>query len=158
MLLPDLLHSQLFDFPHCAHHCRSMLGGWQPDHACPLIPQANAEDRLPSWARNQQRGGAASNGPQVVVPTGVPRRRGSAATTTTSTAAAASNGRPGGPTRADSGKRGSAAAAAGGPGAGRAAGGGDEKGLRGKSEYLGPDGDIAANLERDMLDRSPGVK
>jgi hypothetical protein len=27
-----------------------------------------------------------------------------------------------------------------------------------KSEYMGPDGDLVANLERDVLDRSPGIR
>lgn len=27
-----------------------------------------------------------------------------------------------------------------------------------RGEYLGPDGDLAANLERDVLDRSPGIR
>lgn len=27
-----------------------------------------------------------------------------------------------------------------------------------KTEYMGPDGDLVANLERDVLDRSPGIR
>ena len=64
---------------------------------------------------------------------------------------------------ASAGAPGAAAAAAangggggGTPGAG--AGGAAAAGVRARGEYLGPDGDLVANLERDMLDSSPGVR
>jgi katanin p60 ATPase-containing subunit A1 len=67
-----------------------------------------------------------------------------------------SNGRPAAPSRGDSGLKrpvaGAAAAGAGGQGGGKAAA------AVNKAEYSGPDGDLAANLERDMLDRSPGIR
>jgi hypothetical protein len=56
---------------------------------------------------------------------------------------------------------GSATAAAG-SGGGAAAGGGSGGGKAGvvtkKTEYMGPDGDLVANLERDVLDSSPGIR
>jgi hypothetical protein len=57
-----------------------------------------------------------------------------------------------------------AAGAGGNAGAGTAAGaGGAGAGSKQaaavkKTEYMGPDGDLVANLERDVLDRSPGIR
>lgn len=68
------------------------------------------------------------------------------------------------PSRVDSwNKRAGAGPAAGAAAGGAAgAGGGAQGAAKGagvkKSEYMGPDGDLVANLERDVLDRSPGIR
>jgi hypothetical protein len=64
--------------------------------------------------------------------------------------------------RGSAGAGGVAAGGGSGGGGGAAAGGGGgangpAAGVR-RAEYMGPDGDLVANLERDMLDRSPGVR
>jgi hypothetical protein len=100
---------------------------------------------MPNWAKG--RGGAAPAAAPVVT-TNAPRRR-------PAVQSVSSNGRPAAPGRGDSGLKrpvaGAAAAGAGGQGGGKAA-------AVNKVEYSGPDGDLAANLERDMLDKSPGIR
>ncbi|KAF8063864.1 AAA1 [Scenedesmus sp. PABB004] len=127
-------------------------------------PGSNPEDRMPSWARKQPAPGRTDSGSQLGAAAG--RRRGAAVSS------AAAGGRPAA-ARVDSWSRrpgsngsagsaggaGAAAAAAAGGGAGGAGGakGGSGAGVK-KTEYLGPDGDLVANLERDVLDRSPGIR
>lgn len=124
---------------------------------CPVLPTqmqgSNPEDRMPTWARKQpsqvSRAESANNA--------AARRRGA----TSSTSA---GGRPA-VTRGDSvnrrpGSSGNAHSSIGGLGGGASSAGG--AGVKGpglkKMEYMGPDGDLVANLERDVLDRSPGIR
>eukprot|EP00878_Enallax_costatus_P033944 GHUV01037534.1.p1 GENE.GHUV01037534.1~~GHUV01037534.1.p1 ORF type:complete len:340 (+),score=102.62 GHUV01037534.1:669-1688(+) len=140
---------------------------WQPPTRAgprassrPRQPGTNPEDRMPAWARKQpsqvSRAEPANNA--------AARRRGA----TSSTSA---GGRPG-VARGDSmnrrpGSSGNASSSVGGAGgtgggagsAGGAAGAAAAKGPGVKKmEYMGPDGDLVANLERDVLDRSPGIR
>lgn len=121
------------------------------------LPGTNPEDRMPSWARKQPARSEGSGTQSNAAAAGANRRRG---TTISSTSA---GGRPV-PSRVDSwNKRAGAGPAAGAAAGGAAgAGGGAQGAAKGagvkKSEYMGPDGDLVANLERDVLDRSPGIR
>ncbi|WIA22097.1 hypothetical protein OEZ85_004439 [Tetradesmus obliquus] len=112
---------------------------------------------MPSWARKQPARSEGSGTQSNAAAAGANRRRG---TTISSTSA---GGRPV-PSRVDSwNKRAGAGPAAGAAAGGAAgAGGGAQGAAKGagvkKSEYMGPDGDLVANLERDVLDRSPGIR
>jgi hypothetical protein len=109
---------------------------------------------MPAWARKQTRseagpgpGSTSSNNPSN-------RRRATSIQSTTGTAV---GGRPPA-VRGDSMSRraGGSSSAAAGAAAGGAAGK-QPVGVK-KTEYMGPDGDLVANLERDVLDRSPGIR
>eukprot|EP00877_Chromochloris_zofingiensis_P010484 jgi/Chrzof1/568/Cz01g20220.t1 len=120
----------------------------------------NPEDRLPVWARNNSQPhmrAAPAAGPSTAAP--VPGRR--RATMSNS----GSNTRPV-VSKVDSWQQrrpGPAAQAAGIAGSApavdsRRPGGGAAAAQVRKTEYVGPDGDLVANLERDMLDSSPGIR
>ncbi|KAI8464204.1 MAG: P-loop containing nucleoside triphosphate hydrolase protein [Monoraphidium minutum] len=141
------------------------------------------EDRMPAWARNKSQSAGGQPAPPAPAAGGVRRR---AVVTTASGGGRVGGparvdswnkrvpgpgvtGAPAAPEPAA--RRGSAAASGGGGGAaggalpagasgggvGAAAAGAGAGAVR-RSEYMGPDGDLVANLERDMLDRSPGVR
>lgn len=123
----------------------------------------NPEDRMPAWARKVPRSdtgpGPGSNPQHASSTTTAARRR---ANTVQCTAGTAVGSRPPAVPRGDSmhrkaGSNGVGAAAAPAAGAGGAAGAKQPAGIK-KTEYMGPDGDLVANLERDVLDRSPGIR
>lgn len=122
---------------------------------------------MPAWARKQTRSDAGPGpGSSTTSSSAVPaaRRRATSIQSTTGTAV---GGRPSAVARGDSMSR-RAGGAAGSGGAGAGAGGGAAAAAGGaagkqgagmkKTEYMGPDGDLVANLERDVLDRSPGIR
>jgi hypothetical protein len=120
---------------------------------------------MPAWARKQTRSdagpGPGSNNTSSSATTAGPaaRRRASSIQSTTGTAV---GGRPSAVARGESMSRraGGSAGAGGGAAATTAAGGAAGKqgaGMK-KTEYMGPDGDLVTNLERDVLDRSPGIR
>lgn len=122
---------------------------------------------MPAWARKQTRSDAGPGpGSNTTSSSAAPaaRRRATSIQSTTGTAV---GGRPSAVARGESMSRragGAAGSGAAGPGAGggaaAAAGGaaGKQGGGMKKTEYMGPDGDLVANLERDVLDRSPGIR
>lgn len=123
----------------------------------------NPEDRMPAWARKVPRSdagpGPGSNAQYAGSTTTAARRR---ANTVQCTAGTAVGSRPPAVPRGDSmhrkaGSNSVGAAAAPAAGGGGAAGAKQAAGIK-KTEYMGPDGDLVANLERDVLDRSPGIR
>jgi hypothetical protein len=121
---------------------------------------------MPLWARKRP---GSDGGPQAAG-AGSGRRRAASTSTTTASAGVGAGRLPGVP-RGDSMTRrtGSASSlASGGSAGGKAAAGGGagsggaaavvKKGGGGEYSYAGPDGDLVANLERDVLDRSPGIR
>lgn len=126
---------------------------------CAYLQGNNPEDRMPAWARKQTRSeagpGPGSNASSN--PSG--RRRASSIQSTTGTAV---GGRLPAVTRGESMTRRAGAIGSGGAGAAAGAAGGGAAGKQAagmkKTEYMGPDGDLVANLERDVLDCSPGIR
>lgn len=150
----------------CCHQHENKLSSnliWKSllwPHLIVLVVQGNPEDRLPVWARNNSQPhmrAAPAAGPSTAAP--VPGRR--RATMSNS----GSNTRPV-VSKVDSWQQrrpGPAAQAAGIAGSApavdsRRPGGGAAAAQVRKTEYVGPDGDLVANLERDMLDSSPGIR
>lgn len=116
---------------------------------------------MPSWARKQPA--RADNGPPSTSSAAVNgRRRGTTISSTTAGGRPIAsrvdswNKRPG---SGSSSSRVAAPGTAPGSAGGTAGAAGVAKGpgIK-KTEYMGPDGDLVANLERDVLDRSPGIR
>eukprot|EP00899_Mesostigma_viride_P009949 jgi/Mesvir1/18956/Mv18924-RA.1 len=112
---------------------------------------SDGSNRLPSWARKEPSGGAAHR-PNI----------GGGAAAAASKQPRKASGQP-------RGKEGYAAGSGSGAGSGRPRAGAPEKGGKGGkkggedgesvlSKYNGPDPELAQQLERDVLDQSPGVR
>ena len=107
---------------------------------------------MPNWARGRN-GSAGGAPPATVVTTNAPTRKGGPR------GSGAGKQQPVGP-RVDSWLK--RPQAGGQPGSKQSSNqqqqGQQRESLARKVEYTGPDGDLAVNLERDMLDSSPGIR
>jgi hypothetical protein len=108
---------------------------------------------MPNWARGRNGSGGGAP-PATVVTTNAPGRKGG------HRGSGAGKQQPVGP-RVDSWLK---RPQPGGPSGGKQGGnqqqqqGQQRESVARKVEYTGPDGDLAENLERDMLDSSPGIR